>query len=191
MTTKTAHLASRRREYHARLLKQGKTVQAESYRLSNLWAFPIAGGEGGQVVPDREMAMNQPSKPNYNDKGITPSLRNEIVELVDRRIREVLQAREEKREVVPEEAAVIYEKVQVPVVWHGDPEGTVEAVVVAAPKNVRIRLIEIEGVSHRMWVVPSLWPMVGWKVAVKPHDIEGEGGWTLVGEYGRKGGRIV
>jgi len=191
MTTKTAHLASRRREYHARLIKQGKTVQAESYRLSNLWAFPVAGGEGGQAGTVSDRPMNPPSKPNYNDKGIGPSLRNEIVELVDRRIREVLQAREEKREVVPEEAPVIFEEIKAPVVWHGDPEGTVEAVVVAAPKNVRIRLIEIEGVSNEMWVVPGLWPMVGWKVAVKPHNVEGEGGWTLVGEYGRKGGRIV
>lgn len=191
MTTKTAHLASRRREYHARLLKQGKTVQAESYRLSNIWAFPIAGGEGVADAPCREMAMNQPSKPNYNDKELSPFLRNLMIELIDRRVKEVLQAREEKREVVPEEAPIIYEKVKAPVVWHGDPEGTVEATVVAAPKNVRIRLIEIEGVSHRMWVVPGLWPMVGWKVAVKPHNVEGEGGWTLVGEYGRKGGRIV
>lgn len=207
--TRLTRRRAKQREYHARLLRQGRLAQAAQYRLlhADAWhadapAPALAGGGGGRAAPTPETGRNPPHLPNYSRKEVyasgyavelAPELRNDIIALIDRRVKEILAAKEEVRPVVVEEAPVIYQKEWKPVVWHEDPSGTVEAEVVGAPKNVRMRLISVSGVEgvQQMWVLPGMPPMVGFRVAVRPSEVEHEQGYVLVGEYGRKGDRIT
>jgi hypothetical protein len=130
--------------------------------------------------------------------GVSPELYNEVVALVDKRIRAHLKARDEARPVeVEEEKPVMFNPEVVPIVWHIDGEGAMEAEIVAAPRNPAMRLIrfpedkpEDGDNTHVLWVDRNLIPMVGFRVSVKPSNVEGEAGYRLCGEYGRKGGRI-
>jgi hypothetical protein len=152
-----------------------------------------------------EAGTNTPNLLKSIDKGfsggvleVNAELYNEVVALVDKRIRAHLKARDEARPVeVEEEKPVMFNPEVVPIVWHGDGEGAMEAEIVAAPRNPAMRLIrfpedgpEDGDNTHVLWVDRNLIPMVGFRVSVKPSNVEGEAGYRLCGEYGRKGGRI-
>ena len=163
------------------------------------------GGEGVQVASNEGAKMLTPNLLKSIDKGfsggvleISPELYNEVVALVDKRIRAHFKARDEARPVeVEEEKPVMFNPEVVPIVWHIDGEGAMEAEIVAAPRNPAMRLIrfpddgpEDGDNTHVLWVDRNLIPMVGFRVSVKPSNVEGEAGYRLCGEYGRKGGRI-
>ena len=163
------------------------------------------GGEGVQVLGQENINIHTPNLLKSIDKGFSggvlgdsPELYNEVVALVDKRIKAHLKARDEARPVeVEEEKPVMFNPEVVPIVWHIDGEGAMEAEIVAAPRNPAMRLIrfpedkpEDGDNTHVLWVDRNLIPMVGFRVSVKPSNVEGEAGYRLCGEYGRKGGRI-
>ena len=163
------------------------------------------GGEGVAMPVAHEAGTNTPNLLKSIDKGFSggvlggsPELYNEVVALVDKRIRAHFKARDEAKPVeVEEEKPVMFNPEVVPIVWHIDGEGAMEAEIVAAPRNPAMRLIrflddgpEDGDNTHVLWVDRNLIPMVGFRVSVKPSNVEGEAGYRLCGEYGRKGGRI-
>lgn len=163
------------------------------------------GGEGVAMPVAHEAGTNTPNLLKSIDKGfsggvleVSPELYNEVVALVDKRIRAHFKARDEAKPVeVEEEKPVMFNPEVVPIVWHIDGEGAMEAEIVAAPRNPAMRLIrfpddgpEDGDNTHVLWVDRNLIPMVGFRVSVKPSNVEGEAGYRLCGEYGRKGGRI-
>jgi len=193
-------------KHRARLrarLESGEAIDTQS-QLESQAGYQL-GGEGVQVAGNEVAKMLTPNLLKSIDKGFSggvlgdsPELYNEVVALVDKRIRAHLKARDEARPVeVEEEKPVMFNPEVVPIVWHIDGEGAMEAEIVAAPRNPAMRLIrfpedkpEDGDNTHVLWVDRNLIPMVGFRVSVKPSNVEGEAGYRLCGEYGRKGGRI-
>jgi hypothetical protein len=184
-------------------LESGEAIETQSQLGSQ--SGSQLGGEGVQVAGDEVAKMLTPNLLKSIDKGFSggvlgdsPELYNEVVALVDKRIKAHLKARDEARPVeVEEEKPVMFNPEVVPIVWHIDGEGAMEAEIVAAPRNPAMRLIrfpedkpEDGDNTHVLWVDRNLIPMVGFRVSVKPSNVEGEAGYRLCGEYGRKGGRI-
>jgi len=180
-------------------LESGEAIETQS-QLDAQSASQL-GGEGVAMLVAHEAGTNTPNLLKSIDKGfsggvleVNAELYNEVVALVDKRIRAHLKARDEARPVeVEEEKPVMFNPEVVPIVWHGDGEGAMEAEIVAAPRNPALRLIrfpEDGDNTHVLWVDRNLIPMVGFRVSVKPSNVEGEAGYRLCGEYGRKGGRI-
>jgi len=185
-------------KHRARLrlrLELGEAVESQSQ----------LGGEGVAIPVGGVKEILTPNLLKSIDKGfsggvleVNAELYNEVVALVDKRIRAHLKARDEARPVeVEEEKPVMFNPEVVPIVWHIDGEGAMEAEIVAAPRNPAMRLIrfpedgpEDGDNTHVLWVDRNLIPMVGFRVSVKPSNVEGEAGYRLCGEYGRKGGRI-
>lgn len=114
---------------------------------------------------------------------------NSLVALIDRRIG-VARVREETGVEVIEERAVRFEEVVGSVVFAGDCEGTIEAVVTGKPRNRNMLLGEVSGVLVDIWVPLGIPELVGQRVAVKPSQNPDRPGYELVGTYGRKGGRV-
>jgi len=193
-------------KHRARLrarLESGEAVDTQS-QLESQSGHQL-GGEGVAMPVGGVKEMLTPNLLKSIDKGFSggvlgdsPELYNEVVALVDKRIRAHLKARDEVRPVeVEEEKPVMFNPEVVPIVWHIDGEGAMEAEIVAAPRNPAMRLIrfpedkpEDGDNTHILWVDRNLIPMVGFRVSVKPSNVEGEAGYRLCGEYGRKGGRI-
>ena len=193
-------------KHRARLrarLESGEAIESQS-QLESQSAYQL-GGEGVQVASNEGAKMLTPNLLKSIDKGfsggvleVSPELYNEVVALVDKRIRAHFKARDEAKPVeVEEEKPVMFNPEVVPIVWHIDGEGAMEAEIVAAPRNPAMRLIrfpydgpEDGDNTHVLWVDRNLIPMVGFRVSVKPSNVEGEAGYRLCGEYGRKGGRI-
>lgn len=184
-------------------LESGEAIESQS-QLESQPASQL-GGEGVAMPVAHEAGTNTPNLLKSIDKGfsggvleVSPELYNEIVALVDKRIRAHFKARDEAKPVeVEEEKPVMFNPEVVPIVWHIDGEGAMEAEIVAAPRNPAMRLIrfpddgpEDGDNTHVLWVDRNLIPMVGFRVSVKPSNVEGEAGYRLCGEYGRKGGRI-
>jgi hypothetical protein len=189
-------------KHRARLrlrLESGEDIESQSQ--ADAQAQAQLGGEGVQILSQENKNIHTPNLLKSIDKGfsggvleVNAELYNEVVALVDKRIRAHLKARDEARPVeVEEEKPVMFNPEVVPIVWHGDGEGAMEAEIVAAPRNPAMRLIrfpEDGDNTHVLWVDRNLIPMVGFRVSVKPSNVEGEAGYRLCGEYGRKGGRI-
>lgn len=193
-------------KHRARLrlrLESGEAIESQS-QLESQPASQL-GGEGVAMPVAHEAGTNTPNLLKSIDKGfsggvleVSPELYNEVVALVDKRIRAHFKARDEAKPVeVEEEKPVMFNPEVVPIVWHIDGEGAMEAEIVAAPRNPAMRLIrfpydgpEDGDNTHVLWVDRNLIPMVGFRVSVKPSNVEGEVGYRLCGEYGRKGGRI-
>jgi len=193
-------------KHRARLrarLESGEATDTQS-QLEAQSGYQL-GGEGVAMPVAHEAGTNTPNLLKSIDKGFSggvlgdsPELYNEVVALVDKRIKAHLKARDEARPVeVEEEKPVMFNPEVVPIVWHIDGEGAMEAEIVAAPRNPAMRLIrfpedkpEDGDNTHVLWVDRNLIPMVGFRVSVKPSNVEGEAGYRLCGEYGRKGGRI-
>ena len=184
-------------------LELGEDIESQSQ--ADAQAQAQLGGEGVQILSQENKNIHTPNLLKSIDKGfsggvleVNAELYNEVVALVDKRIRAHLKARDEARPVeVEEEKPVMFNPEVVPIVWHGDGEGAMEAEIVAAPRNPAMRLIrfpedgpEDGDNTHVLWVDRNLIPMVGFRVSVKPSNVEGEAGYRLCGEYGRKGGRI-
>ena len=180
-------------------LESGEAI--ETQYQADAQAQAQLGGEGVQILSQENKNIHTPNLLKSIDKGfsggvleVNAELYNEVVALVDKRIRAHLKARDEARPVeVEEEKPVMFNPEVVPIVWHGDGEGAMEAEIVAAPRNPAMRLIrfpEDGDNTHVLWVDRNLIPMVGFRVSVKPSNVEGEAGYRLCGEYGRKGGRI-
>lgn len=194
--------AKHRAKLRARL-ESGEAIESQS-QLESQSASQL-GGEGVQILGQENINIHTPNLLKSIDKGfsggvleVSPELYNEVVALVDKRIRAHLKARDEAKPVeVEEEKPVMFNPEVVPIVWHIDGEGAMEAEIVAAPRNPAMRLIrfpedkpEDGDNTHVLWVDRNLIPMVGFRVSVKPSNVEGEAGYRLCGEYGRKGGRI-
>ena len=194
--------AKHRAKLRARL-ESGEAIESQSQLESQ--SGSQLGGEGVHSSPLSPSEILTPNLLKSIDKGfsggvleVSPELYNEVVALVDKRIRAHLKARDEAKPVeVEEEKPVMFNPEVVPIVWHIDGEGAMEAEIVAAPRNPAMRLIrfpedkpEDGDNTHVLWVDRNLIPMVGFRVSVKPSNVEGEAGYRLCGEYGRKGGRI-
>ena len=184
-------------------LESGEAIESQSQLASQAQAQ--LGGEGVAMPVGGVKEILTPNLLKSIDKGfsggvleVSPELYNEVVALVDKRIRAHFKARDEAKPVeVEEEKPVMFNPEVVPIVWHIDGEGAMEAEIVAAPRNPAMRLIrfpddgpEDGDNTHVLWVDRNLIPMVGFRVSVKPSNVEGEAGYRLCGEYGRKGGRI-
>lgn len=72
-----------------------------------------------------------------------------------------------------------------------DPVGTVVGTVHKEVPNRSMRLVELVGSDEPVvcWVPRGKVPAVGQDVALCPNDDE-RGGYVMVGEYGRMGGRV-
>lgn len=123
-------------------------------------------------------------------RGASAEFYNSLVALIDRRI-EARKVVEAAGVMVREEKPVIFEEEERLVVWAGDPEGTVEAVVTGKPQNRNMVIGDVKGVVSDVWVPLGIPDLVKQKVAVKPSIDPDRPGWELVGTYGRKGGRIA
>ena len=116
---------------------------------------------------------------------------NSLVALVDKRIEAWYARKEAGVPLQVEEKPIIYEKKVEKVVWGGDPAGTTEGEIVAAPRNDRIRITRVGENNVDVWVPPGLPPFIGVRIACVPSSDPDRPGYVLVGTYGRKGGRLA
>jgi hypothetical protein len=75
-----AYLAAKRREYWARLVKEGKLAEAAAYRERETWAWTLldlnsqgVGGEGVQGQGGDGTVTNSPELTKFNHKDISPT----------------------------------------------------------------------------------------------------------------------
>ena len=196
------YIARKKREYWAKLVKEDE-VAAEEYKGANGWAWAVrdgskdrrpvdgvvgeASGKVTYVSGDGERGSLSTYEEGKVGSYVSEGKLAEIVAGAVARAVAVALAGVKVKDggKLVEEKIIRWEERKENVVWN---EGEEEVEVVGAPRNVGMRLVKCgDGEIREMWCNRRNEKMVGWRVAAK---MEEGGRLTLVGAYGRNGGRV-